>query len=108
MRLGDGPIGVDALGGAADHGLEVIAEVDRLEIGIELLRGQVAEILGVVGTVVAADAPGELVLGQVSRNELDGIEGIRLAGLSGGQDPGVDGFLGDLVSRKVRNLWFDG
>jgi hypothetical protein len=48
---------VDTLGGAAHHGLKVLAEIGGLEIGVQLGGQMVAEIPGVLGVVVAANAP---------------------------------------------------
>lgn len=60
----------------------------------------VAEILGVLGVVVAADSPRQLIFGQVPRNELDWVEGVGFTGLSGRHDSAADGFFGNLCSGK--------
>ena len=87
---------VDTLGGATDHGLEILLEIGGLEVGVELGGEMVAEILGVLGVVVAANSPGVLVFGEVAGDELDGVEGVGFTGLAGCEDSAVDGLLGDL------------
>jgi hypothetical protein len=53
----DDSVLVDTFGGSTHHGLEVLAEVGRLEIRVQLGGQMVAEIPGVLGVVVAANAP---------------------------------------------------
>lgn len=96
VLAGDDAVLVDTLGGAADNGLEVLAEVAGLEFGVEFGGEVVTEIAGVVGVVVAADAPGVLVLGEVAGDELDGVEGVCLTRLSGCKNSAADRFFGDL------------
>lgn len=57
MSLGDYPVGVDTLGRASDNFLKIFPEVVRSEVGIKVLGGQVAQVLGVLRIVVAADTP---------------------------------------------------
>lgn len=61
----------------------------------------VAQVLGVLRVVVAADAPRVLVFGKVARDELDRIKGVGLAGLAGGKDSAVDRLLRDLQKASV-------
>lgn len=63
----------------------------------------VAEILGVLGVIVAADSPRQLIFGQIARNELDWVEGVGFTGLSGRHDSAADGFFGNLCSGKRKN-----
>jgi hypothetical protein len=56
----------------------------------------VAEIPGVLGVVIAADAPGVLIFGEIPRNELDRIEWIGFAGLPGCEDTAADSLFGNL------------
>lgn len=93
---------VDTLGSAADHGLQVLAEVGRLELGVELGGQVVTEVSGVIRVVVAPDAPGVLVFGEIARNEFDGVEWVGFTSLSGSQDSATDGFLGDLYFGKSK------
>jgi hypothetical protein len=90
---------VDSLGGAPDHRLEILLEVGRLEVGIELGGEVVTQVLGVLGIVVAADSPRVLVFGEVAGDELDGIERVGFAGLARCKDSAVDGLLRDLPIR---------
>lgn len=53
----DDSVLVDTLGGSAHHRLEVLAEVGRLEVRVQLGGQMVAEVPGVLGVVVAANAP---------------------------------------------------
>lgn len=96
MLARDGSVLVDAPGGAPHHRLEILAEVGRFEVGIQIAGEMVAQVLGVLRVVVAADAPRVLVFGKISGNELDRVEGIGFTGLSGGQHSAVDRFLGNL------------
>lgn len=57
VSLGDYPVGVDTLGRASDNFLKIFPEVVRSEVGIKVLGGQVAQVLGVLRIVVAADTP---------------------------------------------------
>lgn len=92
----DGAVHVDSLGRAPDHRLEVLPEVGGLELGIKLAGEIVTQILGILRVVVTADTPRILVFGKVSGDELDGVEGVGFAGLTGRKDSAVNGLLGDL------------
>lgn len=96
MGLGDVTVLVHSPRGAPNNGFQVFAVLKWLVVGVQLLRSDVAQILGVLRAVVTTNAPGQLVFGQVSRDELDGVVGIGLAGLTGRQHSGVHGFFGDL------------
>lgn len=100
----DNPVLVYTLGGAPDHGLEVFPEVSRFEIGVEFGGEMVTQVLGVLRVVVAANAPGVLVFGEVSGNELDRVERVGFTGLAGCEDSAVDGLLGDLQSVSKNNI----
>lgn len=63
----------------------------------------VAEVLGVLGVVVAANSPRELIFGQIPRNELDRVEGVSFTSLSGRHDSAADGFFGNLCSGKRKH-----
>lgn len=69
---------------APDHRLEILAEIGRLEVRVELGGEMIAQVLGVFRVVVTPDAPGVLVFGEIARDELDRVEGIGLTGLAGG------------------------
>lgn len=62
----------------------------------------VAKILGVLGVVVAADSPRQLIFSQIPWNELDWVEWIGFTGLSGRHDSAADGFFGNLCSGKKK------
>lgn len=96
MLARDDSVLVDTLGGTTHHGFEVLAEVGGLEIRVQLGGQMVSEIPGVLGVVIAADAPGVLVFGEVPRDELDRIEGIGFAGLPGCEDAAADSLFGNL------------
>ena len=104
VLAGDNTVGVDALGRAADDLLEILAEICGLELRVQILCSVVAKILGVFGVVVAADSPRELVFGQVTRDELDRVEGVSFTSLSGRHDSAADGLLGHLCSGKEKRL----
>lgn len=104
VLAGDDTVGVDALGRAADDLLEILAEVGRLELWVQILCGVVAKVLGVFGVVVAADSPRELVFGQVTRNELDRVERVGFTSLAGRHYSAADGLLGHLCSGKEKWL----
>lgn len=53
----DDSVLVHTLRGPAHHRLEVLAEVGRLEVRVQLGGQMVAEIPGVLGVVVTTDAP---------------------------------------------------
>lgn len=57
MGSGNNAVCVDPLGCAFDHCLEVVLEIDRLEVRIEFFGGDIAQVLGILWVVVAADAP---------------------------------------------------
>lgn len=102
MGPGDDTVCVDTLCRASDHGLEVVLEVGRLKVGVQLLGGDVAEVFGEFRVVITTDTPRQLVFGQVAGNELDRVEWIGFTGLSGGEDSGVDGFLGNLIDELMK------
>lgn len=93
MGSGDDPVGIDTLGRTANNGLEVLLEIGGFEVGIEFLGGHVAQVLGKVGGVVTAKTPRQLVFGEIAGDELDGVEGVCLTGLSSRENPIVDHFL---------------
>lgn len=76
--------------------LEVVLEAARLEVGVELLGGQITQVLGVLGLVVTPDTPRQLVLGDVSRDILGGIVRVCLTGGAGRGDSFENFFLRDL------------
>lgn len=96
---------VDTLGGTAHHGLEILAEVGWLELRVQLGGQMVAEIPGILRVVIATDAPGVLIFGEVSRDELDRVERIGFAGLPGCEDAAANSLLGNL--RKENNEYTD-
>ena len=53
----DDSVLVDTLGASAHHRLEVLAEVGGLEVRVQLGGQMVTEIPGVLGVVVATNAP---------------------------------------------------
>lgn len=57
MLPGNHPVLIDTLSGSANDGLEVLAEIGGLELGVELGGEMVAQILGVFGVVVTSDTP---------------------------------------------------
>lgn len=89
-------IGVDTLGRPVHHCLEVLPEVGGLEVRVEFLGGDVAQVFGVFGDIVAAQTPRQLVFGKITGDELDRVEGESFTGLTGGQNPVENHFLGDL------------
>lgn len=99
----DDAVLVHTLRSTTHNRLEVLTEIGGLELGVELRGEMVPEILGVLRVVVASDAPGVLVFGEVSGNELDRIEGIGLTGLSGRKHSTADRLLGDLCSEGTKN-----
>lgn len=102
MLARDDSVLVDTLGGAAHHRLEVLAEVGGLEIGIQLRSQVVAKIPGVLGVVVAADAPRVLVFGKITRDELDGVERIGFTGLPSSEDSTADSLFRNLCAGEKR------
>lgn len=100
MLAGDDAILVNSLGGSAYNRLEVLTEVAGLELRVKFWSQVVAEVTSVLGIIVAANTPGVLVLGQVAGDELDRVEWIGLASLSGGQDTAANGLLGNLPSKR--------
>ena len=104
MLPGNDAVGVHTLRSASDHRLKVLAEVGRLELGVELGSEIVAEISRVIGVVVTSDAPRVLIFGEISGNEFDWVEGIGLARLSGRKHSAADRFFGDLCSERVKEI----
>jgi len=100
----DNSVLVYTLGSTPNHGLEVFPKVGRLEVGIEFGGEMVAQVLGVLRVVVAADAPRVLVFGEVAGNELDRIEGVCFTGLAGCEDAAVDCLLGNLANCQYASL----
>lgn len=96
VRPRDHPVLVHTLRRTPHNRLEILAEISGLEVGVKLGGELVAQVLGVLRVVVAADAPGVLVFGEVAGDELDRVEGVGLTGLAGGEHSAVDCLLGDL------------
>lgn len=53
----DDAVRINTLGSAPDHRLQVLAEIGGLEVRVQLLRRQVAQVPGILRVVVTADAP---------------------------------------------------
>lgn len=96
----DDPVSVNTLGLASDDRFEVLPEIGRYEVGIELLGCQVAQVFGEFGRVVTAKTPRQLILGEISGNELDGIEGVCFTRLPGCKNSVVNHFLCNLHEGK--------
>lgn len=101
------PVQIDTLRGAPQHRLEVLAEIGGLEVGVEFGGEMVAQVLGVLRVVVASDAPGVLVFGEIAGDELDGIEGVGFTGLTGREHSAVDRLLGDLYYNSGQRVSSD-
>lgn len=57
MSFGDGPVGVNSLGSTLEDLAEIFFEFDRCEVRIKFLSRQIAKVLGIFRSVVAANAP---------------------------------------------------
>lgn len=104
----DDTVLVNTLCGAADDALKIFAEIGGLELGVQFGGQMVTQVLGVLGVVVAPDAPRVLVFGEVAWDELDGVEGVGFTGLAGGNNSAADGLFGDLCDEKKKDavsLW---
>ena len=96
MNLRNHTVGVYTFRCAPNDGLQIVPEVDWPEVWIEVLGNQISEIFCVFRGIVSPNTPRQLILSQIAGDELDGIEGIGLARLPGGEDPSVDAFLRNL------------
>ena len=101
---GNHTVCIDTLGGSANDGLEVLAEIGRLELRVQLGGEMVSQVLGIFGVVVTSNTPGVLVFGEVARDELDRVEGVGFTGLPSGDNSTADSFFGDLCDREYREL----
>lgn len=79
-----------------DDGFKVFSNIRGFKVGVKLLGSDVAKVLGVLGVVIAANSPGQLVFGNISRNKLYRVERVRFARLPGREHSVIDGLGGNL------------
>lgn len=99
---GNHTVCIYSLGGSANDGLEVLAEIGRLELRVQLGGEMVSQVLGIFGVVVTSNTPGVLVFSEVARDELDRVEGVGFTGLTSGDNSTADSFFGDLCDGEHR------
>lgn len=96
MNFRNHTVGVYTLRCASNDGLKILPEVHWPEVRVEVFGDQISEVSCVFRGVITPNTPRQLVLGQIPGDKFDGIEGISLTRLSGGEYTSVDAFLGNL------------